>query len=764
MEKLILLSRFLFLGFLISACTPLDVDFTKLVATKQGTLECTKDTGSFGIIVPYWVETEDEIRLELRNGEAATWTLYGNFGEKVLEGAEVKLSIADVGEVKGVMEGVNLCGVVEYQEFKMQVIKALEAPKLAINSGAAYTNKLNVQLDHDVVGAQAIFIAEDNNCSQGEWINASSSSSKTLNFRNSKNNIFAKFKNRVRESSCVQASIVHDELPPIPSVSGIPDEISNTRSISVRGNAVDNISGVARVLCSLNRTEFVDCSSAITMNTVQGTNTVDVYAIDNATNASEFIRTSFEVDWTAPSIQITSGPDQWTNDPIAKFEIQTDGSYKIECKWNSGDYTECNQKPEFTATVDGSQLLMAKATDSAGNTSTIASYTFNLDTTGPLLKVINQPLPISPETFAEFQFTATDIGIGKIGNYGCILDASPINCGSKLLIEKLENGDHSLQVRVSDSLGNWSEYKNIDWKVDDGIVNQEVLVGEAIKRVDIAIVIDHSSSMKREQREMANRFGDFTDSLSQLDWQMGIITTDAKNKSGFGAGELQSFTSHLPEEEDVFILKSDDNNKKNLFEATIQRKERGNDTEEGIRSLWQMLDTENAKELFRPESHFATIIISDEDEKSRGRALKNENKPEWLMNKIKNKWDGRKSFSAHSIVFKSDDSRCARRGGKYEGKTYEKLSNLTGGIIGSICEDDFTAQLQDIGGKIQQTAYAIDLECVPEDRNNDGEGDVKLSMQPSTGDVELILEGKKVFLNPYPDEGTKVSLVYHCPK
>ena len=115
------------------------------------------------------------------------------------------------------------------------------------------------------------------------------------------------------------------------------------------------------------------------------------------------------------------------------------------------------------------------------------------------------------------------------------------------------------------------------------------------------------------------------------------------------------------------------------------------------------------------------------------------------------------------MVYRPGDDNCARRGGKYEANVYAELTLLTDGILADICSSDYSAQLADIGDRIQETAFSIALQCDPRDTDGDGKPNVVVNLTPSQ-DIQYEVKKNKVFFTPYPAEGTKMHLVYRCKK
>jgi hypothetical protein len=327
-------------------------------------------------------------------------------------------------------------------------------------------------------------------------------------------------------------------------------------------------------------------------------------------------------------------------------------------------------------------------------------------------------------------------------------------------------------------------------------------VGEGM--VDVLFVDDNSGSMSYEQSKMADRFPDFLASLANLDYRVAITTTDVSNKytstpigvknragafNGNGAlqdGNLISFgtTSYLDRSTP---------NKEALFNQEIKRNETihceqsgytecPSSDERGIFAANLVLDR-TASQFMRPVAHLAVIFLTDEDERGMSdqrsahddddRALiqmypvENYDLPDTFLSRFKSRYPG-KTVSAHSIIVRPGDSGCVQaqsaqgsfvRG--VEGYSYAKLSQDTGGIIGSICDADYGAQLRDIGNYLQKQVLSLPFACRPE-------GDAfKITLDPQpAGNIDAEADFTNMQLNIKTPLAplTKVHLEYRCVK
>jgi hypothetical protein len=285
----------------------------------------------------------------------------------------------------------------------------------------------------------------------------------------------------------------------------------------------------------------------------------------------------------------------------------------------------------------------------------------------------------------------------------------------------------------------------------------EKIVGK--NPVDILIVDDNSGSMSPDQNKMATAFDGFLSQLesAQLNYKIAVTTTDISSAytstptgvhnnpgpyNGNGAlqdGNLIDFGNGAN------VLTDSVTNRASLFSNTIQRqetihceqsgyKECPSDDERGIFAANLALD-KSTDSYVRPTAHFALIILSNEDERGLSspnagsdansnalRAmypLETNDLPETFVSKFRTKYPG-KTLSVHSIIVKPGDQTCLQSESNpsqfliaKEGYSYQKLSQLTGGVIGSICDSNYTQQLKAIGDNIESQALSMPFSCRP---------------------------------------------------
>ena len=238
-------------------------------------------------------------------------------------------------------------------------------------------------------------------------------------------------------------------------------------------------------------------------------------------------------------------------------------------------------------------------------------------------------------------------------------------------------------------------------------------------KVDILVIMDNSGSMAGEMSSMANRFGSFTNRIVATDWQLGIITTDNRTTVSYGNGKLIPLTGVSNQ----FII----NPLAGLaaaearFSQSIQMPTNGYGTESGFSTLISALNrskstaAENApnKQLIRSDAALSVVIVSDAADSSMLSAQD-------VVNTVKSLYPN-KTFTVNALVVpENDPCNGYRESSNQDGRKYHDLAELTGGILGTVCTNDYGSQLNEIGGVTASLVNSITLNCQPTDSNHDG--------------------------------------------
>jgi hypothetical protein len=230
-----------------------------------------------------------------------------------------------------------------------------------------------------------------------------------------------------------------------------------------------------------------------------------------------------------------------------------------------------------------------------------------------------------------------------------------------------------------------------------------------------------------------------------------------------------------------WILKAGTANLNNIFQNTITdigAGWAGSDDERGIKAAWYHLwngdpNYEQPSGCYRKEAGLATIIISDEDERSVGgdfsqiyypsewQPLDEYDQPIHYYDLVKSTFGPTKRFTVNSIIVRPGDSACmtsqdAAGSKSHYGTKYNELALLAGGQSSSICDADYTVNLKNFKDRIVKEMASLPLECSPVS------GRVQVSLSPNMS-VTTRIEGNTLYFNPKIPAGTTIKADYQCP-
>jgi len=280
----------------------------------------------------------------------------------------------------------------------------------------------------------------------------------------------------------------------------------------------------------------------------------------------------------------------------------------------------------------------------------------------------------------------------------------------------------------------------------------------AMAKVDILFVDDNSGSMLSKQQKLSTKLASFVGSLGNVDWQIAITTTDTSNgpwgiQGGFvdmvGAG-TKILTANTPDYENVFknsIVRSE------MFNCGLKCP---SDDERPLQAVNEsvMKSSGETAGFFRNGSDFVVVFLSDEDESyaSDGNPVQ----PQSVINTVHAVFPN-KQFTAYGLITKPGDTACYNIVSQVSGKYsvyMAQLIQLTGGVAGSVCDDDYSSSLVQIGNRVRDNAGAITLKYAPIPDS------VQLVVSPFDPSLTWSLDGRAIRFNKRPNKGSTVTVRY----
>jgi hypothetical protein len=288
-------------------------------------------------------------------------------------------------------------------------------------------------------------------------------------------------------------------------------------------------------------------------------------------------------------------------------------------------------------------------------------------------------------------------------------------------------------------------------------LQDDFMQGYLGKKLDILVIVDNSASMADEQSKLGTRIQSFLGTLYDVDWQIGITTTDVSDGAYGIKGSLLNIEGH-----NTYILNSKTPNYETAFKNTVVRKETGNcgatcpsGDEQALAAVMMAIEKRNTenKGFFRSGADLGILVLSDEDEKSDGSG--DAVKPIEVVQLLKSVWSDAKRLFTYGMMIRPGDKDCfdQNNGDGHYGTYVSELVKITGGLVGSICDADYAPTLGAIGDSARKLTEYVELRAYPD---------------PSTVLIEFSvphvttyrIEGRRIYFDIPPTKGTKISVVY----
>jgi hypothetical protein len=257
-----------------------------------------------------------------------------------------------------------------------------------------------------------------------------------------------------------------DSGPPETTLTVKPPAIGN--DLSVEFEFTSSESGTFK--CSLDGAVPALCTSPHPEVVAAGDHTFSVFAADTLGNEDPTPEVwQFVVDTSPPSTGFDTTPPTLTSNTGATFEFfSNEAGTSFECGLDGADLAPCTTPLQLADLTDGDHTLLVVATDPAGNPDpTPASYTWEVDTTGPTATLTGLA-PFATSKTLKPKWSATDTGAG-VESFDLLVRSAPMNgdfgATSTVLTDAIATttsftatpgNTYCFQVVATDELGNES--------------------------------------------------------------------------------------------------------------------------------------------------------------------------------------------------------------------------------------------------------------------------------------------------------------------
>ena len=228
---------------------------------------------------------------------------------------------------------------------------------------------------------------------------------------------------------------------------------------------------------TLNGKVFDDVKGAVfSDNAAEGTNTVSVYATDEAGNASPTNSWKWTLDTIKPTMPVVSGypaDGSVTNETPFRLTAYSEDATSVEYTWTLNKKTSDVKGAVLTGDgVEGPNEILVFATDDAGNKSVATNWTWTVDTKEPeKLNVTGLPISDNPEKIVvtngfDFAFTATAEDATALKFHWATNGVTVTDCTSSNFVGQVGEGTNTVSVYAEDAAGNTCKPIERMWVVD----------------------------------------------------------------------------------------------------------------------------------------------------------------------------------------------------------------------------------------------------------------------------------------------------------
>ncbi len=238
----------------------------------------------------------------------------------------------------------------------------------------------------------------------------------------------------------------------------------------------------------------------------------------------------------------------------------------------------------------------------------------------------------------------------------------------------------------------------------DNVITEKFVQESSRGTADILIVIDDSSSMVEEQKNLSTKMNALVESLNDVDWQIGVVTTSR-------------VPDRDPEKCKIQMIRSKDTDADSKFLTAVQPGVSGSTAEEGIYQSVMGLKCPNAPWV-RPSSTVAVLIVSDEDNCSNGEGCRGKEGEfeTYLIDYVEKTLGRRVGVNAGFYgIYSPPGVRCSTA--SHTANVYQRLIDYkvkTQMNYGRICDTSYQSTLQRISKNIANLLRkTFDLTAIP---------------------------------------------------
>lgn len=277
-------------------------------------------------------------------------------------------------------------------------------------------------------------------------------------------------------------------------------------------------------------------------NLQAGENTFEIQFIFNDGVVSEISSFKTTVDLSNDLYPVISGSELTNNNDITWNWTIPDIATQIRHRVNNGSWNTTSDLSlnsySFKSDLEGINVFELQIADSSGNWTSTVLYKTELDTTPPAGIVIKgdsiskSPRPTFTWTSAV-EFSAVKYNVDS-NDWTYIND----KVTSITLQDNLSEGNHTINISISDKAGNWSETASFETLIDYDAVTELIVSGDKYSNKDL-----HTWSWIVPVGTAKIRYRYYTDTFNSMLWKE--LTDLSINSATTGAFVEETYYFHI---------------------------------------------------------------------------------------------------------------------------------------------------------------------------------------------------------------------------
>jgi hypothetical protein len=237
--------------------------------------------------------------------------------------------------------------------------------------------------------------------------------------------------------------------------------------------------------CQLDGGSFTSCSSPnVYSGLTDGSHTFKVHATQGSATSPDATYT-WTIDTSAPSI--TAKPSNPSANASPSFSFShTQATYAFKCQLDGGGFSACASPKSYSTLSDGSHTFQVEGVSADGAITSIASYTWLLDTTAPSGGSVSYTNGYLTSASVSVTLTqGTDSGSGVNTSSGILQrSTSPLSNGSCTGFGSFATIATNPSLSYTDSTVTDSHCYKYQYLVSDNVGNQATYTSTSVVKID----------------------------------------------------------------------------------------------------------------------------------------------------------------------------------------------------------------------------------------------------------------------------------------